>query len=82
VSVTEPAAAAWLPAVPIFSMLQIEDECFRTALRPLVGPSVPHGSRQTVVQVRGRASRGHFRGSAPTLLPLRLEAHQHPSEHP
>jgi hypothetical protein len=33
VSETGPRAAAWLTAVSLFQALQIEDECFRTALR-------------------------------------------------
>jgi hypothetical protein len=34
---TGPGAAAWLTAVPLFQALQIEDECFRTALRTWLG---------------------------------------------
>jgi hypothetical protein len=40
VSETGPGAAAWLTAVPLFQALQIEDECFRTALHTCLG--LPH----------------------------------------
>jgi hypothetical protein len=36
-----PGAAAWLTAVPLFQALQIEDECFRTALRTWLGLPYP-----------------------------------------
>jgi hypothetical protein len=41
VSETGPGAAAWLTAVPLFQTLQIEDECFRTALRTWLGLPYP-----------------------------------------
>jgi hypothetical protein len=37
VSETGPGAAAWLTAIFLFRALQIEDECFRTALRTWLG---------------------------------------------
>jgi hypothetical protein len=41
VSKTGPGAAAWLTAVPLFQVLQIEDTCFRTALRTWLGLPYP-----------------------------------------
>jgi hypothetical protein len=41
VSETGPGAAAGLTAVPLFQALQIEDECFRTALRTWLGLRIP-----------------------------------------
>jgi hypothetical protein len=41
VSETGPGAAAWLTVVPLFQALQIEDECFRTALWTWLGLPYP-----------------------------------------
>jgi hypothetical protein len=41
VSEIGPGAAAWLMAVPLFQALQIDDECFRTALRTWLGLLYP-----------------------------------------
>jgi hypothetical protein len=41
VNETGPGAAAWLTVVPLFQALQIEDECFRTALRTWLGLPYP-----------------------------------------
>jgi hypothetical protein len=41
VSETGPGAAAWLTAIPLFQALQIEDECFRRALRTWLGLPYP-----------------------------------------
>jgi hypothetical protein len=41
VSETRPGAAAWLTAVPLFQAPQIEDECFRAALRTWLGLPYP-----------------------------------------
>jgi hypothetical protein len=41
VSETRPGPSAWLTAIPLFQALQIEDECFRTALRTWLGLPYP-----------------------------------------
>jgi hypothetical protein len=40
-SETGPGAATWLTAVSLFHALQIEDKCFRTALRTCLGLPYP-----------------------------------------